>query len=142
MNRNFASYDYEESEDVMDLDDFVPAEERTDEIGLEDSMADDMQPLTMNDSSDSDQPVEEYKLKSITNAFLRCETRIKVESSKTVIKFEYRGEFYRGIVLQQFNNHKDDYIFLVQSADKNGKVKSSTPKVMKKIHIPDVNLIG
>ena len=82
---------------------------------------------------------DDYKVNSISNNFLNVETSIKIESSKTVIKFSYQGEIYKGIVMQKLRG--DDYIFLVQKAGKNSKRDSNNPKVLKKIHIPDASLV-
>ena len=82
---------------------------------------------------------DNYKVNSISNNFLNVETSIKIESSKTVIKFSYQGEIYKGIVMQKLRG--DDYIFLVQKAGKNSKRDSNNPKVLKKIHIPDASLV-
>ena len=82
---------------------------------------------------------DNYKVNSISNNFLNVETSIKIESSKTVIKFSYRGEIYKGIVMQKL--HGDDYIFLVQKAGKNLKEDSNNQKVLKKIHIPDASIV-
>ena len=82
---------------------------------------------------------DNYKVNSISNNFLNAETSIKIESSKTVIKFSYLGEIYKGIVMQKL--HEDDYIFLVQKAGKNSKKDSNNQKVLKKIHIPDASIM-
>ena len=74
---------------------------------------------------------DDYKVNSISNNFLNVETSIKIESSKTVIKFSYRMQKLRG----------DDYIFLVQKAGKNSKKDSNNQKVLKKIHIPDASIM-
>ena len=76
---------------------------------------------------------------SISNNFLNVETSIKIESSKTVIKFSYQGEIYKGVVMYKLRG--DDYIFLVQKAGKNSKKETNNLKVLKKIHIPDASLM-
>ena len=97
------------------------------------------------DEDETDEPdmfeisKDDYKVNSISNNFLNVETSIKIESSKTVIKFSYQGEIYKGIVMQKLRG--DDYIFLVQKAGKNSKRDSNNPKVLKKIHIPDASLV-
>ena len=121
---------YDEEEDRYDengtykLDpvvDDIPDEEETDELDMFEISKDN------------------YKVNSISNNFLNVETSIKIESSKTVIKFSYQGEIYKGIVMQKLRG--DDYIFLVQKAGKNSKRESNNPKVLKKIHIPDASLV-
>lgn len=77
----------------------------------------------------------DYRVSAITEAFLRTELVITCESDRTVLKFAYRDNVYRGIVLHKIS--KNDYVFLVQDASiRNGE------KTMKKIHIPDASLIG
>lgn len=121
---------YDEEDDRYDEDgtyelgpviDDIPDEEETDDSDMFEISKDD------------------YKLNSISNNFLNIETSIKIESSKTVIKFSYHGEIYKGIVMQKLRG--DDYIFLVQKAGKNTKKDSNNPKVLKKIHVPDASLV-
>lgn len=121
---------YDEEDDRYDEDgtyelgpviDDIPDEEETDDSDMFEISKDD------------------YKLNSISNNFLNIETSIKIESSKTVIKFSYHGEIYKGIVMQKLRG--DDYIFLVQKAGKNARKDSNNPKVLKKIHVPDASLI-
>ena len=134
MARN-NDFDYEESEDVMDLDQFIPDEdENTSEEAENEKLYDEYKQV-------QDLGIEEYKFTELSPSFLRAESRIKIETSKTPVKFSYRGSYYKGVVMQQMGTHKDDYIFLVQDADKNGKVKSSAEKHLMKVHIPDASLI-
>ena len=114
-------YDENGTYELDSVVDDIPNEEETDELDMFEISKDD------------------YKVNSISNNFLNVETSIKIESSKTVIKFSYRGEIYRGIVMQKLRG--DDYIFLVQKAGKNSKRDSNNPKVLKKIHIPDASLM-
>lgn len=114
-------YDENGTYELSPVVDDIPDEEETDELDMFEISKDD------------------YKVNSISNNFLNVETSIKIESSKTVIKFSYRGEIYKGIVMQKLRG--DDYIFLVQKAGKNSKRDSNNPKVMKKIHIPDASLM-
>lgn len=79
-----------------------------------------------------------YKPSGFSNAFLRCECDIKLESYKTVCVFEYNGELYSGIVLKKLN--KDEYIFEVESYPVNKKDKNA--KSLKKIYIPDTSFIS
>jgi fibronectin type 3 domain-containing protein len=83
---------------------------------------------------ESGEDEEEYRVSSINANFLRAECQIKVEAAKTTIKFSYRGEQYKGIVLRKLN--EDNYIFLVKELGK--KTQHMT---MKKIYIPDAELI-
>lgn len=133
MARN-NDFDYEESEDVMDLDDFIPDEEETSEEAQNEKLYDEYKAV-------QELGIEEYKFTALSNSFLKSESKIQLEESKTPVKFSYRGSFYKGVVMQQMGSHKDDYIFLVQEADKNGKVKSGTSKKLMKVHIPDASLI-
>ena len=114
-------YDEEGTYELGPVIDDIPDEEETNEQDMFEISKDD------------------YKVNSISNNFLNVETSIKIESSKTVIKFSYRGEIYKGIVMQKLRG--DDYIFLVQKSGKNSKKDSNNPKVMKKIHVPDASLM-
>ena len=60
------------------------------------------------DNFDEDITEDEYRVSSITDNFLRVECSIKLESSKTPVKFRYRGEELKGIVLQKINS--DNYV--------------------------------
>ena len=102
------------------------------------------------DTEDSDKDVEEdaykvadgdYKVRDITERFLKYEASIQCESSRTEIKFSYRGDTFKGIVMQQMPSSKDDYIFYVQQIGKNVLADKKGKKMMKKIHIPDASLI-
>ena len=114
-------YDENGTYELDSVVDDIPNEEETDEPDMFEISKDD------------------YKVNSISNNFLNVETSIKIESSKTVVKFSYRGEIYKGIVMQKLRG--DDYIFLVQKAGKNSKNDSNNPKVMTKIHVPDASLM-
>ena len=114
-------YDENGTYELDSVVDDIPNEEETDEPDMFEISKDD------------------YKVNSISNNFLNVETSIKIESSKTVIKFSYQGEIYKGIVMQKLRG--DDYIFLVQKAGKNSKKDSNNQKVLKKIHIPDASLV-
>ena len=121
---------YDEDEDRYD-------ENGTYELGL---VVDDIPDEEETDEQDMFEiSKDNYKVNSISNNFLNVETSIKIESSKTVIKFSYHGEIYKGIVMQKL--HGDDYIFLVQKAGKNSKKDSNNQKVLKKIHIPDASIM-
>ena len=114
-------YDEEGTYELGPVVDDIPDEEETDEQDMFEISKDD------------------YKVNSISNNFLNVETSIKIESSKTVIKFSYQGEIYKGVVMYKLRG--DDYIFLVQKAGKNSKKEANNPKVLKKIHIPDASLM-
>lgn len=103
------------------------------------------------DTEDSDEDVEEdaykvadgdYKVRDITERFLKYEAAIQCESSRTEIKFSYKGDTFKGIVMQQMPSSKDDYIFYVQQIGKNVPADKKGKKMMKKIHIPDASLIS
>ena len=103
------------------------------------------------ETEDSDEDVEEdaykvadgdYKVRDITERFLKYEAAIQCESSRTEIKFSYKGDTFKGIVMQQMPSSKDDYIFYVQQIGKNVPTDKKGKKMMKKIHIPDASLIS
>ena len=81
---------------------------------------------------------DEYRVSSISQAFLRCECSIMNESSKTEITFSYRGDTYKGIVLKKIND--SNYIFLVRPAGR-GRGKAVQNAEMKKIYIPDAIIV-
>ena len=83
----------------------------------------------------------DYKVRDITERFLKYETSIQCESARTEIKFSYNGDTFKGIVMQQMPSSKDDYIFYVQQIGKNVPSDKKGKKMMKKIHIPDASLI-
>ena len=78
-----------------------------------------------------------YKVQHITENFLKWECSIKNEQSKTIIRFKYRGEEFKGIVLHKMNAM--NYIFLVKPVGKGAK--KTAEKVLKKIYIPDAKLV-
>ena len=114
-------YDEEGTYELGPVVDDIPDEEETEEPDMFEISKDD------------------YKVNSISNNFLNAETSIKIESSKTVIKFSYQGEIYKGVVMYKLSGN--DYIFLVQKAGKNSKKEANNLKVLKKIHIPDASLM-
>lgn len=126
---------YDENEIPMNLDAYIPDEDIVDENDSED-----IKQKKDADSSEASSEYETYKVSALSPNFLKYECSIKLECSKTNIKFSYKGDNYKGIVMQQFGNSKEDYIMLVQTCDKKGKVIDPTKK-MKKIHIPDVSLL-
>ena len=81
----------------------------------------------------------EYKVTQMSDTFLKCECDIKNEESKTVVKFNYRGESYRGVCMQKLPTGYGNYVFLVQPFGKGQK--KNAPKVLKKIYVPDAVLI-
>lgn len=119
-------------------------------LDLQDDEMNDEIYINHNDEEDNyDEPIDDeespkqrefistsdYKVSAITEAFLRTELIIKCENNRTVLKFAYRDNVYKGIVLHKMSKY--DYIFLVQDASvRNGE------KTMKKIHIPDASLIS
>lgn len=126
---------YDENEIPMNLDAYIPEEDIVDENDSED-----VKLKKETESSETSEYEDTYKVSALSTNFLKYECSIKLECSKTNIKFSYRGENYKGIVMQQFGNSKEDYIMLVQTCDKKGKVVDPNKK-MKKIHIPDVSLL-
>ena len=128
---------YDENEIPMNLDAYIPEEESVDE---NDNDSEDTKQKKENENSDASEYEDAYKVSSLSPNFLKYECSIKLECTKTNIKFSYRGENYKGIVMQPFGNSKEDYIMLVQTCDKKGKV-IDTSKKMKKIHVPDVSLL-
>ena len=126
---------YDENEIPMNQDAYIPDEDIVDENDSED-----IKQKKDADSSEASSEYETYKVSALSPNFLKYECSIKLECSKTNIKFSYKGGNYKGIVMQQFGNSKEDYIMLVQTCDKKGKVIDPTKK-MKKIHIPDVSLL-
>lgn len=126
---------YDENEIPMNLDAYIP-----DEDIVEENDSEDIKQKKDADSSEASSEYETYKVSALSPNFLKYECSIKLECSKTNIKFSYKGDNYKGIVMQQFGNSKEDYIMLVQTCDKKGKVIDPTKK-MKKIHIPDVSLL-
>ena len=88
-------------------------------------------------TADTEFDDDEYRVSRITDTFLRWECSIKNEQSKTEVHFRYRGEEFRGVVLQKLN--AQNYVFLVRPAGKGAK--KNDEKMMKKIFIPDAELI-
>jgi hypothetical protein len=123
---------YDENDEVLDIDDMIPS----DATIIDPNDSEDGE--NSNNDNDDEISEEEYKISSLSPAFLRSECEIKLESSKTMLKFTYRGDYYKGVVLQQFNDKRDEYIFLVEKCDKKWKLLED--KKMKKIYIPDVLL--
>ena len=96
----------------------------------------------MSENYDSEELIknEDYKLTHFSDNFLRSETQIQVENSKTKIKFKYRDIEYKGVVMKKLQS-EDDYIFLVELSGKSAKGIKNNDKKIKKIHIPDASLI-
>ena len=88
-------------------------------------------------TADTEFDDDEYRVSRITDTFLKWECSIKNEQSKTEVHFRYRGEEFRGVVLQKLN--AQNYVFLVRPAGKGAK--KNAEKTMKKIFIPDAELI-
>lgn len=91
------------------------------------------------DGEQSDDEADEYRVTSITEAWLRIECGIKNELSKTEIKFDYRGETLKGVCMQKMPNSRWDYIFLVQPVMKGRK--TGTEKKLRKINVLEATLL-
>ena len=85
--------------------------------------------------------MEDYCVSSISEAFLRSECQIQIESSKTKVKFEYRGEYYCGVVMKKLPNAKRDYVFLVQKANSKGVAEKTANKFLKKFYAPEILML-
>ena len=93
------------------------------------------------DDQEEDVPEEDsYKVTSISEAFLRGECAIKNESSKTEIKFEYRGQQYKGICIQKMPKGRWDYVFLVRPIVR-GRKAAEAEKTLKKICVNEAVLL-
>ena len=90
--------------------------------------------------AESDEDVYEYRVTSITEAWLKIECGIKNEMSKTEIKFEYRGETLKGVCMQKMPNSRWEYIFLVQPVVK-GRKASTAEKKLRKINVLEATLL-
>ena len=85
--------------------------------------------------------MEDYCVSSISESFLRSECQIQLESSKTKVKFEYRGEYYCGVVLKKLPTAKRDYVLLVQKANSKGVAEKTADKFLKKFHAPEIIML-
>lgn len=132
------NFNYDENDEMTD-EQYFSEDDGRERTGDDDALmnAADEQPEAPETLGDEEVTDDEYRVSSITDNFLRVECEIKVESSKTPIKFRYRGEELKGIVLQRLND--DNYIFLVKPIGK--KAPKNAEKKMKKIYIPDAQLI-
>ena len=119
-----------------DMNETIQTANKSSEDSYEESKIDE-EMATGEVSSESDNDDDEYKVQRITENFLKWECSIKNEMSKTVIRFRYRGEEFKGVVLQKLN--AANYVFLVKPVGKG--VKKTAEKVMKKIYIPDAELV-
>lgn len=131
-------FNYDENDEITDEQYYQEDEANTSfqrPVMEEEEVSD--QPLTVEDIPDSFEEDNEYTVSSISDNFLKCECDIKNEGAKTVIRFDYRGETYKGIVLQRLND--DNYVFLVKPAGKGAR--KNAEKTMKKIYIPDAELV-
>ena len=54
-------------------------------------------------TADTEFDDDEYRVSRITDTFLKWECSIKNEQSKSEVHFRYRGEEFRGVVLQKLN---------------------------------------
>lgn len=119
-----------------DMNETIQTANNSSEDSYEESKIDE-EIATGAESANSDFDDNEYKVQHITENFLKWECSIKNEQSKTVIRFKYRGDEFKGVVLQKLNAL--NYVFLVKPVGKG--VKKTAEKVMKKIYIPDAELV-
>lgn len=96
--------------------------------------------LGLDDQGDVSVEEESYKVTSISEAFLRGECAIKNEASKTEIKFEYRGQQYKGICIQKMPKGRWDYVFLVKPIVR-GRKAAEAEKTLKKICVNEATLL-
>ena len=96
--------------------------------------------LEPDESEETNAEEDSYKVTSISEAFLRGECNIKNEASKTEIKFEYRGQQYKGICIQKMPKGRWDYIFLVKPIVR-GRKASEVEKTLKKICVNEAVLL-
>ena len=95
---------------------------------------------TVQQSSDDEDEFEDYRVTSISEAFLRTECAIKNEANKTEIKFEYRGETLKGICIQKLPSGRWDYVFLVSPVTK-GRKSANAEKKLRKICVQEAQLL-
>ena len=119
-----------------DMNETIQTANKSSEDSYEESKIDE-EIATGDNTSENDLDDNEYKVQRITENFLKWECSIKNENSKTVIRFRYRGEEFKGVVLQKLNAM--NYVFLVKPVGKG--IKKTAEKVMKKIYIPDAELV-
>lgn len=119
-----------------DMNETIQTANKSSEDSYEESKIDE-EIATGENTSENDIDDNEYKVQRITENFLKWECSIKNENSKTVIRFRYRGEEFKGVVLQKLNAM--NYVFLVKPVGKG--IKKTAEKVMKKIYIPDAELV-
>ena len=119
-----------------DMNETIQTANNSSEDSYEESKIDE-EIATGAESANSDFDDNEYKVQHITENFLKWECSIKNEQSKTVIRFKYRGDEFKGVVLQKLNAM--NYVFLVKPVGKG--IKKTVEKVMKKIYIPDAELV-
>ncbi len=91
-------------------------------------------------SSEDEEEFEDYRVTSISEAFLRTECAIKNEANKTEIKFEYRGETLKGICIQKLPSGRWDYVFLVSPVTK-GRKAATVEKKLRKICVQEAQLL-
>lgn len=135
-----------ENQNINENINFDENDEITDEVYYSDN--EQKKPADEEDSGfipmdDEEQPrVDdgEYKVTQMSETFLKCECDIKDENSKTIVKFMYKGESYRGVCMQKLPSGYGNYVFLVQPYGKGQK--KNAPKMLKKIYVPEASLIS
>ena len=135
-------FNFDENDEMTDEEYFADDTEQQKETGNDiDNIVPEEDSITVSNESEYVNPDEEedYRVTSISETFLKTECGIKSESAKTELKFEYRGENYKGICMQKLPTGRWNYVFLVQSIGR-GK-KATGDKILKKICVQEVNLL-
>lgn len=135
-------FNFDENDEMTDEEYFADDTEQQKETGNDiDNIVPEEDSITISNENEYANPDEEedYRVTSISETFLKTECSIKSESAKTELKFEYRGENYKGICMQKLPTGRWNYVFLVQSMGK-GK-KATGNKMLKKICVQEVNLL-
>lgn len=136
---------FDENDEVTDEEYFkddTELEVLTGQVPSQDVLADEYpeDSDTVQQSSDDKDEFEDYRVTSISEAFLRTECAIKNEANKTEIKFEYRGETLKGICIQKLPSGRWDYVFLVSPVTK-GRKAANVEKKLRKICVQEAQLI-
>lgn len=135
-----------ENQNINENINFDENDEITDEVYYSDNEhkkpadEDDGEFIPMDDEEQPRVDDGEYKVTQMSETFLKCECNIKDENSKTVVKFTYKGESYRGVCMQKLPSGYGNYVFLVQPYGKGQK--KNAPKMLKKIYVPEASLIS
>ena len=142
MNENNLKdqFNRDENDEMTDEEYFADDAEQKEETGNMDDMVPQEDSITIqNDDEYASGEDEDYHVTNISETFLKTECSIKNESAKTELKFEYRGENYKGVCMQKLPTGRWNYVFLVQTLGR-GK-KATGDKKLKKICVQEVNLL-